>query len=76
MNIKWHKLTEEKPPVDMVVLISDGTHLAVSSRYHGTNIHGGEYEGWNSKGFGGPEWDWDFEPTHWAEITFALPIMS
>jgi len=62
----WYKIEDRKPTVGKVVFISDGKRIAVSS-YRAKDDY------WLNEGFGGVEWEWDFEPTHWADITIELP---
>lgn len=67
--MKWIKISEEKPPLNIPVFISDGVCLAVASYYKSPTNLGT----WLGEGFGGYEWEWDFDPTHWAKIDIELP---
>ena len=64
--MEWVKLSEREPQQGQRVLISDGrdvgaaiTDMSVRDRY-GIS--------WSGSGFGGYEWEWDFNPTHWAPM--------
>lgn len=61
------------------VLISNGDYVVVAEFYRWTDVHGNKRHSgykWIGYGFSGFEWEWDFDPTHWAEIPFALPPMK
>ena len=66
--MRWVKIQDQIPVLHKPVFISDGTSLGVASCYR----QSGEVL-WTGEGFGGYEWDWDFTPTHWAEIEIELP---
>ena len=63
MEIKWHKISEEKPEKGKRIFISDREEIGLAAF-----LDFGGNGWWQPRGFSGYEWEWDFEPTHWAEI--------
>ena len=67
MNVKWIELPN-LPEQHKPVLITDGFYVAIAELELFTKTHI-----WTGFGFGGYKWEWDFEPTHWAELNINLP---
>lgn len=67
--MEWKKITDEKPPFKVGILISDGKIVTCAEAEDWGNeiwYHGHE--------FGGYEWEWNFNYetiTHWAVLPTA-----
>ena len=62
----WHKISDKQPKINNRIFISDGECLAVA-RFT-------KFGSWEGEGFSGYEWDLEFFPIYWAEITINLPV--
>lgn len=67
--MNWIALRDRRPEMDRAVLISDGKFAAVAA----LRPIGSDDTYWDGHGFGGYEWEWDFVPTHWAELPELPP---
>ena len=69
--MEWIKLSDREPGQGQRVLISDGHEVSAAiTDLTLRSPRGGPW--WDGCGFGGYEWDWDFDPTHWAPMP-SLP---
>ena len=66
-RVEWIKLSERKPEIGKEVLLSNGHIVWVGFKSKWDD------NWWHSEAFSGYEWEWDVDPTHWAEIFFPLP---
>lgn len=64
----WIPLSETLPPEQTEVLITDGKNWS-AAKLGSVNFtpKGKRWLSWTGCGFSGYEWEFDFEPTHWAE---------
>lgn len=63
--MNWILINDTLPDEHKHVLISNGKEIGSASlAFYAdkTQFY------WRGEGFSGYEWEWDFEPTHWAEL--------
>lgn len=70
----WVPMAEKLPPTNKPILIcaSDGT-VCAAEFYHEPALN---WLGWGAVGFGGPEWEWDWERASepWKGVTHWMPF--
>ena len=69
MKTNWINVKDKLPPFDIGVLVTDVAIVTVAQRYKFDLTSKKLW--WTSHGYGGYEWDFDFDPkdiTHWAEL--------
>ena len=65
----WQMYPDTLPEHHQRVFISDGKEVALAYFW----IDPSGYKSFMGSGFGGYEWEWDFEPKYWAEAKINLP---
>lgn len=70
----WIPLLDRLPDNDVICMITDGKEIGLASAWRVGYGHRKPYAvSWGPCGFGGYEWEWDFDPTHWMPLPVSLP---